>query len=149
LEKGDNIPNVGGYLRTMVAQTSLFDSVEDKKQQQKAKVQKAKEQAAKKAELEAQRKQLQAEKYAATQRVIDLILGEISEAAQIGIDGVKGGMFGKYYEIEKSLAENLENSFFKSAFGNVIKNEFSGRFEVVNEQFDGKIKEVKNQIAKM
>lgn len=146
LEKGDKIPNVGGYMTTMVAQTSLFDTAEDKKQQQIAKAKKAKEQAAKKADLEARKKQLEAEKYQETIKIIELILVEVPEAKDMGIEGVRNGMFGKYYAADKTLTENLENSFFKSAFFNVIKKEFKGRFEIVNNKFDKKIENVKRSI---
>lgn len=149
LNKGNKIPNVGGYLNTMVAQTSLFDSVEEKKQKQAAKAKKSKTQAAKREELEHTKRQLEKERHEKELEIIETILEEMPEARNIALEKVKSGIMARYYDDSKSFEENSENPFFLSAFRGAVKKEFAPQFEEVEKEYEPKIRGVKGAIARL
>lgn len=149
LSKGDKIPNVGGYLNTMVTQTSLFDTVEDKKQKQAAKAKKSKAQADKKEELEITKKQLEIERHEKEVIIIEKILEEFPEVKDIALEKIKSGIMARYHDEFKSFEENCENQFFLSAFRGAVKKEFAPRFEAVQNKYESKIKAVRSAIMKL
>jgi plasmid replication initiation protein len=147
LKKGDELNNVAGHIIALAKQTNLFDSMTQKR---KRKVEKRKSEEGnhqKKKELESIQRQLEAEKHQKELDLIDLILQEIPEARALALEKVKGGIFARYFNNQKSFEENCENPFFLTAFRNAVKKEFTHRFEKVGEEYDPKIKAIKAAAA--
>lgn len=149
LERGDEIKNVAGHIVQLAKQTTLFDSGGQRKQEAIEKKKKAEDIGRQKTSLKKLKKELEKERYQKELSVIDAIVEEFPEAREIALLKVKSGMFGKYYDAEKSFEENCENQLFLTAFRGAVKKEFPSKFLEINEEYKPKILKVKKGLERL
>lgn len=148
LKIGKTIDNVAGYLQTMIKQESLVDPVEEKKKKAIRKANTKKQQVVKKQELKATLKML----YMELTQVEDKIIQEIYEDGLVEKEEMvaiaKLSRFSQYNE-DLSIAENLKNPIFAASYHNAIKKRFPKKFEIINNQYNLRIEQLKTAISKL
>lgn len=149
IKRGDNIINVAGHIVQLAKQTTLFDSGSQKKQEAIEKKKKAADLGRQKESLKKLKKELETERYQKELLVIDAIVEEFPEAREIALLKVTSGMFGKYYDSDKSFDENCENQLFLTAFRGAVKKEFPSKFLEINKEYNPKILKVKQRIERL
>ena len=149
LEKGEIIPNVGGYLNKMVQQTRLFDVVANRKEQALTKKKAVQERKEKRAELDAMEKQLRKELYEQELTIIKKLFKADAEAKNAAfLAAKKARMSGYDYALTDEENYKAKPSF-RSAVHNKMKKLYPEKFKAVQMKYAPKIKLVKKKISSL
>jgi len=147
LEKGESIPNVGGYLNKMVRQTRLFDTVENHKGSVLTKRKAAEERKEKRAELEAVEKKLRRELYEQELVVIKKLFKADAEAKNAAFHAAKTARMSGY-DLSLTDEDNYKTRpSFRSAVHNKMKKLYPEKFKALQMKYAPKIKLVKKKMA--
>ena len=149
LKRGDEITNIAGHIVQLSKQTTLFDTVEIKQKAAKQKKEKAKELTHKKEELSKLKKQLETERFQKELEVIDRIMEEYPVAREIVLLKVQSGMFGKYYDAEKSFEDNCNNQLFLTAYRGAVKKEFASEFDDLKKEYEPRLRKLKQVLQQL
>jgi plasmid replication initiation protein len=148
LEEGKAIPNVGGYLQTMVKQENLVDPIDEKRKQALAKKQQQQAVAQKKEELDASLKMLYIRIQEKESEVIENILASNPDAQDEAIDVVSTSRFA-HYDKSISLEENLKNPLAMASYRNAIKKLYPSQFEAIDEAYAPRVQALKAELARL
>ncbi len=147
LEKGDIIPNVGGYLNKMVQQTRLFDVAQSNKEKALTKKKAIKERKEKKAELKAIEKKLRTELYEQELSIIKKLFKADPEAKNAAFLAAKTARMSGYDYALTDEENYRKKPSFRSAVHNKMKKMYPEKFKAVQMKYEPKIKLVKKKIA--
>ncbi len=146
LEKGESIPNVGGYLNKMVQQTRLFDVAANSKEKAVTKKKAVKERKEKKAELEAIEKKLRTELYEQELAIIKKLFKADAEAKDAAFLAAKTARMSGY-DYSLTDEENYKTKpSFRSAVHNKMKKLYPEKFKAVQMKYAPKIKLARKKI---
>ena len=148
VKAGKNIPNVGGYLQTMVKKDDLVDSTQVKKKAAVEKRKKEEEAKQMKAQVEESLRMLQSEYVKEEDKIISKLLEEHPDAKDELIEAVKTSWVAKYND-ELSEEENMKNPMVRASYRNVVKKFFPEAFEEVKLVYESKMKKLKIEISKV
>ena len=148
LKAGTDIPNVGGYLQTMVKQENLIDPKDEKRKQALARKQQKQVKEQKKEELDASLKMLYITIQEKETEVIDNILSAIPDAKEEAVDLVTTSRFA-HYDASLSLEDNLKNPLVMASFRNAIKKLYPSQFEAIDEAYAPRVQVLKAELARL
>ncbi len=148
LKSGKDIPNVGGYLQTMVKEEKILDINELKREKaiQKKKKQKSDKQTKK--NLEASLKMLYLDLMKEEEELIEKIFANNPQAESQVLEAVKSSRFSNFNK-KLSLEENLKNQMFKASFRNTVKMLFPLQFEQLQQHYLPQVDSLKLAISKL
>ena len=144
LEKGESIPNIGGYINKMVRQTTLLDPIQNKKKEAAARKQKVQANNNKKKELEALEKKLRQTLYEKEMKVIEKLFREYPDIKAEVFAAAKTGSNIRSYDNTLTDDENYEQKrIFRGAVNNKAKELYPQNFKAIQRQYEPEIKAVK------
>lgn len=145
LKLGKSIPNIGGYLQTMVQQEVIVDTVQLKKQAVAEKREQEEEKRHFKMQIEESLKMLQLEYMAEEDRIIRELLAEDPDLNEIILNAVRISRFSQY-DKELSVKENMENPMVRAAYRNTTKKKFPANFVEIKAAYELKIKKLRQKL---
>lgn len=148
LEDGKDIPNIGGYLQTMVRQENLVDPAEEKRRQVLLRQEQKYENEQKKKKLETSLKMLYSAVQNKESEAIELILGADPEAEDKAIQLVEVSRFSQY-DATLSREENLKNPLTMASFHNAMKKLYPDQFEEIDAVYSPRIQALKVEISRL
>jgi plasmid replication initiation protein len=148
IEAGKKIPNVGGYLNTMVQKEGVVDTTQIKRQEILKKKEKKEEIEYMKRQIKESLKMLQLEYMKEEDEIIHLLLdGNTTLRAEI-LKIVCSSRFSQYNHA-LSFDENMENPMVRAAYRNTIKKKLPEHFVKVSSVYETKIKTLKQQLVEL
>ena len=145
LKTGKEIPNVGGYLQTMVKEENLIDPTEEEKKKRKAKEEKEKT----RENLELEIEELKKELYNKEVEIIQNLFASDASIKEVAFKAAKESKY-KSYDTALSDDENYDKRVsFRASVNNKVKVLFPNDFKKLQEKYDRKIESVKLKLSKI
>lgn len=139
---GKDIPNIGGYLQTMVQQEEIVDRTQLKKQAIAEKKEQEEEVKNLKLQIEESLKMLQLEYMAEEDQIIRQLLAADEHLSETILNSVKSSRFSQY-DKALSIDENMANPMVRAAYRNTAKKKFPEEFVKIKEAYELKIKKLR------
>lgn len=148
LKEGKNIPNVGGYLQTMVQKEDFINPIQAKKNMVLEQKKREEEKKLLKIQLEESLKMLQLECMNEEDKIISNLLIIDPTIQDELIAAVQISRFSQY-DKDLSVEENMKSPMVRASYRNVFKKRFPEKFEALKKMYDAKIKMLRAELSKV